>query len=87
MSDKRNPTNADLLIEIRHMNERIGNLEQWKIATDAANAAVERYKAEEARNKKTGISGLDGNLMRALLIALGVIVALVTILGAYSHGQ
>jgi hypothetical protein len=62
----------------------INTLMAWKIATDAVN----EYKAREHQNHPAKPSGggsggpLAGNLARALLVALGVIVTLATIIAS-----
>lgn len=85
MADKGQPTNADLLREFKRMSDtmgimdsRISSLEKWKIAYDAAKEAVAEYKAQEnseGRGKPT--NSINKELVKSLLIALGIISTLV----------
>lgn len=47
----KQPTNSVLLTEIKGMNTRISALETWKIAEDAAKAAVSAYKQDETKDQ------------------------------------
>lgn len=75
VSNVKKPTNLDIYRKLQDMDTRIAALETWRIASDAGTAAVEKYKAAE----KKGIGGLDSELMKALLIALGIIGTLIAI--------
>lgn len=78
----QNPTNKDLLKEIKQINgnianhhERIKTLEAWKIATDAAKSAIDQYKQEHRRNGN-GVT-LPREVMKLIMwLALGVVLAL-----------
>lgn len=80
----KQPTNQDLLKEIKAMSAivskidgRVFLLETWKIATDAASAAVDKYKANE---NKTSDSWINKELIKVLAIALGAIVSLIALI-------
>lgn len=84
MAERKNPTNKDILIELRNMNQRLVALENWKIAEDAAKAAIEKYKAQEVRSeaKPTSEGWLNRELVKTLVTALGIIGALVALIQA-----
>ncbi len=80
-----NPTNADIVREVKVVSQqvadhgsRINNLEAWRIGSEAAKKAVDDYRTSE---KPSGIT-INSELIRALLIALGVIVTLAGVIAA-----
>ena len=77
MAARQPQTNLDdVLNEIRVMNQRIGALEQWKIATDAAQAAVEKYKADEAAAAQQNLSTKEARTKTEVLKQTGYVLAL-----------
>lgn len=66
---KSQPTNADILKEVRSMNNRIAALEQWKQGTEIARAAVEEYKKEEQSIR-------DSRQRREIMKQVGVVLSL-----------
>lgn len=77
MSVPQTPTNLDdILSEIRIMNQRIGALEQWKIASDAATAAVEKYKADEATASRNRLASNEAKSKTEVFKQVGYILAL-----------
>lgn len=75
-------TTPELLKEIRDqivsINSRVINLENWKLAEDAAKKAVAEYKRDEASKPE---SIINKELVKAIIAALGIIGALVAITG------
>lgn len=86
-------TNNDLLKEVKAIHgilrdheERLKPLEQWKIAYDAADAAITKYKQENVEatmrvaSKPTAFSdGINKDFARVVLQFLAVITALLGI--------
>lgn len=90
-SKKQQPTNSDLMKEIREVKsmqtsqgDRISTLELWKVSEDAYRAALARVKDEEEDNKFRKLR--DGELSKRseVLKQVGIILGLITaILYAY----
>lgn len=76
VSNDKRPTNSDIYKKLEAMDNRIISLETWRIASDAGVAAVDNYK--RANEKKT-IVGMEPELIKALLLALGIIGTLIAI--------
>lgn len=66
----KNPTNGDLYRKLDSMDTRIATLEQWKIAEDAAKAAVSNYRRQELQSKR------DKSKMEVFQALLPFIIAL-----------
>lgn len=90
MAAKRKTSNEDLLKEIKNTkteiktingnilnhHERIKTLEVWKIAVDAAQSAIDKYKLEHKRTNGNGVT-LPKEVMKLIMwLALGVVLAL-----------
>lgn len=79
----QNPTNKDLLKEIKAINgniaehnQRISSLEAWKIAVDAATSAIDKYKQEHPRKNGNGVT-LSKEVFKLIMwLTLGIILAL-----------
>jgi hypothetical protein len=85
VAEKRNPTNFDLLTEIRSMNTRIAALESWKIAEDAAKKAVADYVQKEETQRMANLEVHKSREWIALLKQAGVVLGIViSILYAYA---
>ena len=79
MADKRNPTNADIIRKLDHMNTRIDALETWKITSDAAREAIAEYKRSEIHSSvRKSDSRVNAELVKNIGIALTIILALIT---------
>lgn len=89
------PTNSEILKELKSIHisidnqeARIENLERWKIAFDAADAAVSKYKQEHIDNRSTvNLAANSGGLMGSatneqFLKILGSIIALLASIAA-----
>lgn len=83
MATNKNISNKDLLKEIKAINgnivnhhERIKSLEAWKIATDAAETAIAKYKLDHPRRNGNGIT-LPKEVIKILGYLAGAIAVLV----------
>lgn len=89
MPNGQQPTNADILKEIRDMSARVLILESWKTNEDAYRAALAQIKLDQENDRFTGLR--DGELKRRteVMKQIGIILGLiVVILYAYTstHG-
>ena len=73
------PTNSDIMREIKGINQtlidhegRIKPLEQFKIAYDAADAAITKYRSEHPETKANVVSGINKEFLKVI----GQVVAL-----------
>lgn len=67
------------------MNSRIGALEQWKIAEDAARAAVKEYREGEEKSRINSLKHREAKAWMDILKQVGIILGIVTaILYAYA---
>lgn len=79
MPSNKNPTNADLLKELKLMSQRIDVLEQWKVSEDAYRAALKQIKRDDEESKYTKLR--DGELSsrtdiwKQVMIVLGLVIA------------
>lgn len=72
----KNPTNADILAELKDMNYRIINLETWKIAEDAARKAIRDYKTSEYNAHKDTETKEWVKVAKQVGIVLGIVIAI-----------
>lgn len=96
MTPKKQPTNADLLTELKAVKDMqavqgkdISTLMNWKVAEDAYRAALKQVKVDEEDAKFTSLR--DGELKKRteILKQIGIIAAIIiAILYAYAatHG-
>lgn len=86
MAEKKNPTNLDILKELQVMGQRISALEQWKIADDAAKAAVREYRREEERGIRDGLQNRQAKTWtevgKQLAVVLGIIATILYAIAA-----
>lgn len=89
MVARQQPSNSDLLKEIKSMQSsvtridgRVENLEVWRISSDASREAVEKYKRDE-RFAKTDKSKIEvAQALLPFIIALTALAyAFITYLG------
>lgn len=76
---KKNPTNGDLYRLLTDMNARLTTIEQWKIAKDAAAAAVKEYQDREAIKHRDGVITRESVTKREVYKQLGYILGLVSL--------
>lgn len=73
MAAKRNPTNSDIYAKLEKMDSRIGALESWRIAEDAAKAAIQQYRRDELSTTKDRRWGQLVKDLLPLIVAVTVL--------------
>jgi len=84
MATRKNPTNADILREIKNVQTSVENvvkdveeLKTWRVAV----MAVEAYKkVEDSKPPKSSNDWINRELVKAVIIALGIIATMVTLI-------
>jgi len=84
MAERKNPTNADLLKEIKAVKKEVGeviadvtDLKTWRRDQEIARTAVEEYKRTE---KTPSDSKQTKDVVKQLLLALGAVVAALVVI-------
>lgn len=74
------PTNADIIKEVRSISDRLLILEDWKRNEDAYRAALAKVKSEEKETKSEAAASEYAKrrteIMKQVGIVLGLIVAI-----------
>jgi hypothetical protein len=73
----KNPTIRDVFQKLNNMDVRIGALENWKIAEDAAKKAVFDYRQEEANKASNSIKNKERRERYEVYKQLGYILGLI----------
>lgn len=82
------PTNAELLKEIKGLGDRLLILEDWKRNEDAYRAALAKVKAEEKEQKSSAQSDEIAKRRTEIMKQVGIVLALViAILYAYAASK
>lgn len=71
----RQPTNSDILKELRDMSVRISSLETWRLAQDAYKEALAQVKKDEKLAKD---ESRRSDIYKQVMIILGLLVAILT---------
>lgn len=71
----RQPTNSDILKELRDMSGRISSLETWRTAQDAYKEALAQVKRDEKLAKD---ESRKSDIYKQVMIILGLLVAILT---------
>lgn len=75
----KNPSNSDILKELKTMNQRIDVLEQWKVSEDAYRAALKQIKRDDEESKYTNLRDKEltsrTDIWKQVMIVLGLIIA------------
>lgn len=82
---KRNPTNADLMAEIRtindtlrHYGQEITQLKEWRIAVEAAKEALKEVNASNAR--QTDNESISNKALAAVIGTIAVLGGIIAVM-------
>lgn len=84
----KEPTNAELLKELKEFGQRLLILEDWKRNEDAYRAALAKVKSEEKENKQSEQSDEMIKRRTEIMKQVGIVLALlIAILYAYASSR